>query len=450
MTPAAVVIAIITGLIVNEFCDVSPWAAHKLVRWSAHRCYDNPVRAEERAEELEALIDDRPGKLFKLLTSLGFAIKAVAVLTHRAVMQTDDAGKPQKSDTGTVRPLSILLWLVSVQPDRCPPAERVKYYLLATCVLLDALMAAFAVPAGMSVVYPGMHVTAKVGLALLSFSIVGVISSIVVGSWVSGARYRINPPDDPPPFPGSLRRFGALIPGLVTCSIMSFGIGFLLTLSFNSDIIGKQAALDTLKNRDAAVTAVTFYDRAVRTDIRDLRAAVVQLVAAQELQTVDANRASCELIGKPRVPGCSLQSGAGPSYRHFKDAVNGPDQKAVNSAQASVSNLETRLENVIVEKARSEHLIVATGIPTGLSAVEAEWNQCADIYHLSWLDRHLIELMVLSITLAPLGMKLFGGTTMYETDSWLQEWSEAVREKNRRRAEQRRAELEALFPFGSS
>jgi hypothetical protein len=54
-----------------------PWAARKLVRWSAHRRYAPPSRAELRAEELAAYIDDRPGRLFKLITALGFAAAAV-------------------------------------------------------------------------------------------------------------------------------------------------------------------------------------------------------------------------------------------------------------------------------------------------------------------------------------------------------------------------------------
>lgn len=77
MTTGQILFAIITGLAVNECCDVSPWAARKLVRWSAHRRYVPPARAELRAEELAAFIDDRPGRLFKLITALGFAAAAV-------------------------------------------------------------------------------------------------------------------------------------------------------------------------------------------------------------------------------------------------------------------------------------------------------------------------------------------------------------------------------------
>jgi diguanylate cyclase (GGDEF)-like protein len=83
MTWWQVVLSVLLGLLVNEGCDISPWLARRLVRWSARRRYGNITRADVRAEELAALIDERPGKLFKLLTALGFAATAVAVGTRR-------------------------------------------------------------------------------------------------------------------------------------------------------------------------------------------------------------------------------------------------------------------------------------------------------------------------------------------------------------------------------
>lgn len=83
MTTLEVVVGIVVGLVVNECCDVSPWLARKLVRWSARRRYRNPRRAQVRAEELVGLIDLRPGKLFKLITALGFVVTATAVLVSR-------------------------------------------------------------------------------------------------------------------------------------------------------------------------------------------------------------------------------------------------------------------------------------------------------------------------------------------------------------------------------
>lgn len=77
MTAWQVLVSILLGLAINECSEVSPWCARRLVRWSAHRRYTDRARADARAEELTALIDDRPGKLFKLFTALGFAAEAV-------------------------------------------------------------------------------------------------------------------------------------------------------------------------------------------------------------------------------------------------------------------------------------------------------------------------------------------------------------------------------------
>jgi hypothetical protein len=71
-----VVLGLIFGFLVNEMCDISPWLAKRLVRWSAHHQYLDRARAEIRAEELEALIESRPGKLFKLITAIPFAFQS--------------------------------------------------------------------------------------------------------------------------------------------------------------------------------------------------------------------------------------------------------------------------------------------------------------------------------------------------------------------------------------
>ncbi len=80
-----ILVSVVIGLIVNECCDVSPWCARKLVQWSAYRRYTDPGRAAERAEELAALIDERPGKLLKLFTALGFAGSAILVAYRRTL-----------------------------------------------------------------------------------------------------------------------------------------------------------------------------------------------------------------------------------------------------------------------------------------------------------------------------------------------------------------------------
>ncbi|XVS67849.1 hypothetical protein ACQPYE_17930 [Actinosynnema sp. CA-299493] len=70
------VVAVVLGVLVNECTAVSPWLARKVVRKAA--AIRRPQRTEVLAEEWSALLDVRPGKLFKLFTALGFLLAALA------------------------------------------------------------------------------------------------------------------------------------------------------------------------------------------------------------------------------------------------------------------------------------------------------------------------------------------------------------------------------------
>jgi DNA-binding transcriptional MerR regulator len=77
--------AIVSGLLVNECCDISPWVAVRLMRWATRLRYRGAgERAAVRGEELAALILDRPGNLFKLLTAIGFTLHALLVPALRS------------------------------------------------------------------------------------------------------------------------------------------------------------------------------------------------------------------------------------------------------------------------------------------------------------------------------------------------------------------------------
>lgn len=125
---AAILVSIATGLLVNELCDLSPWCARKLVHWSAFRRYPNLDRAEARAEELTALINDRPGKLFKLITALCFAARAT--VSPRPSARIAPARTTPHADT---YPAYVLTWRQrkvlqvirdSVQHHGHPPSMR--------------------------------------------------------------------------------------------------------------------------------------------------------------------------------------------------------------------------------------------------------------------------------------------------------------------------------------
>jgi hypothetical protein len=75
VTGEEITYTVILGLLVNETTDICPWIAVRLVRWAARLRYPHaPERAATRSEELAALVNDRPGKLFKLFTALGFVL----------------------------------------------------------------------------------------------------------------------------------------------------------------------------------------------------------------------------------------------------------------------------------------------------------------------------------------------------------------------------------------
>lgn len=116
MNGPEILMSVALGLAVNECCDVSPWLAGKVVRWSARRRYaGDPARAAIRAEELTALLDARPGKLFKLTTALGFAGSAIAMTAPGAL-----AHQPVRLIRRTPTPLAgavlgaglVVTWLV--------------------------------------------------------------------------------------------------------------------------------------------------------------------------------------------------------------------------------------------------------------------------------------------------------------------------------------------------
>jgi hypothetical protein len=72
------------SLAANELCGVSPWCARRLVRLSSRLRYADLERRRVRADELVALVDKRPGKIFKLGTALGFLTASLPGWMRRA------------------------------------------------------------------------------------------------------------------------------------------------------------------------------------------------------------------------------------------------------------------------------------------------------------------------------------------------------------------------------
>ena len=93
---AGILLGIVVGLLVNEFCEFSPWGARKLVCWSAFRRYADPRRAGIRAEEWTALINNRPGNLFKLITAACFAATAIFVSARHAAARESEVATARR------------------------------------------------------------------------------------------------------------------------------------------------------------------------------------------------------------------------------------------------------------------------------------------------------------------------------------------------------------------
>ncbi|MEU7844720.1 hypothetical protein AB0B39_27585 [Micromonospora sp. NPDC049114] len=83
MNHVEIIASLVFGLAVNEMTDLSPWAARRLVRWAAYRWATDPEIAAGYAEEWTAIVNERPGKLFKLATAIQFSIGAAGKAAPR-------------------------------------------------------------------------------------------------------------------------------------------------------------------------------------------------------------------------------------------------------------------------------------------------------------------------------------------------------------------------------
>jgi hypothetical protein len=108
MTTTSVLLSIVLSLLVNEFCDVSPWIAKRLIRWAARAWTNDKELAATHAEEWLAVIEERPGKLFKLVTAGRFVVGAAGKVVPRALGRL---GSPMVKTRGF---LSAHRWEVSV------------------------------------------------------------------------------------------------------------------------------------------------------------------------------------------------------------------------------------------------------------------------------------------------------------------------------------------------
>ncbi len=117
-----VIVAIVTGALVNEMCDFSPWLARKMIPWAASTWAlgDGEVAAVY-AEEWSAVVDDCPGKLSKVFVALRFVAGAVI----RAELRRSRSVLGRLGRILRLRPMSALVRYVSGR--RVSPAEVNSY-----------------------------------------------------------------------------------------------------------------------------------------------------------------------------------------------------------------------------------------------------------------------------------------------------------------------------------
>ncbi|MET7334349.1 hypothetical protein [Nonomuraea sp. NPDC005650] len=115
MSGIEIILGVLLGLIVNEACDVSPWLARKLVKKAPYLQYRDRERAAMRAEELTAVVNERPGKLLKLATAVAFAAGALVVRLKSLIQ-----------DFWTILRLAARLYLAMAGRSRDQPRAKAK------------------------------------------------------------------------------------------------------------------------------------------------------------------------------------------------------------------------------------------------------------------------------------------------------------------------------------
>jgi hypothetical protein len=88
------VLAALSALLLNEFSEISPWAGRQLARYAATLRYGRCERARTRAEEWSALLNERPGKLIKLLTGLRFFLDSLPRAAWRLMKRSSATEMP--------------------------------------------------------------------------------------------------------------------------------------------------------------------------------------------------------------------------------------------------------------------------------------------------------------------------------------------------------------------
>ncbi|MFG1992369.1 hypothetical protein ACGFJ7_20550 [Actinoplanes sp. NPDC048988] len=180
--------AIVVGLFVNEFGELSPWLARHLVNWAAYRWTADPRDAADLSREWQGIIDQRPGKLFKLFTAAGFASSAGATVARPALARFW-RGRAVRGAVAALTTVGALTGAVVFVADRVPADNPDGIFLVITNVMLFVIGAV----AVLMLIIGGIRYTTSGGdqgaitsaKNTILYAVVGVVVSIMAYAMVN-------------------------------------------------------------------------------------------------------------------------------------------------------------------------------------------------------------------------------------------------------------------------
>ena len=147
-------VSLLIGLLASETTELSPWLALRVVRWAAKLWAGTDVeRAALLAEEWEALINDYPGKITKLLRASSFAFSGVqrahvrhlrlAVVRLRRVIRLPRQTPAERSAMLVLSLTSILFGAITIIRDGAAASFSLDVILTVVAVFVLTGGAAF-------------------------------------------------------------------------------------------------------------------------------------------------------------------------------------------------------------------------------------------------------------------------------------------------------------------
>ncbi|MFB8402195.1 hypothetical protein [Streptomyces sp. NPDC055912] len=100
------VISLLVGLFLAEGTEIAPWMARRILRVAAHRI-GSPEATSRYEEEWLALLDERPGKLLKLLLAVNILVFATPRL-RRGYRTTEQAHKKERKRGPIFQPEALI------------------------------------------------------------------------------------------------------------------------------------------------------------------------------------------------------------------------------------------------------------------------------------------------------------------------------------------------------